>query len=376
MRAVWDLTQAMANRGHAVTILSYDIQDAPAEWLRGEEGFPRVVKLDWPRLPRQVLPRRALKIVSAEISRTDAVHCHGPFMIGSLQTARLAHRAGRPYVFTLHGMLDDWSMSKGAWRKRAFLALGVRRCLELASRVHCTADAELEQARKWFPRGRGMVLPYLVDTKLFVELPGPALAREAFAVLRPPGPRVLFMGRLHLKKGIEVLLGAVRRLHHSGLRARLIVAGSGDEPYVNSLRAKVRELGIQSSVDFLGLVTGERKLSLYQACDVLALPTNQENFGLVLIEAMACGTPVVTTRGVDIWREIEAAGAVIVEQTEESLAEALRGLLSDPHSLSERGAAGRGWVMNAFEPAGSALKYENLYRTIIAEQGVMRTSRA
>ncbi|MCC7193603.1 MAG: glycosyltransferase [Phycisphaeraceae bacterium] len=372
VRAVWDLSSAMASRGHAVTLLSYDVQDAPDSWMRGEAGFPRVVRLDWPRLPRQILSRRSLNIVSDEVRRADIVHCHGPFMIGSLQTARVARRLGCPCIFTLHGMLDDWSMSKGALRKRAFLALGVRRCLEQASRVHCTAQAELDQARKWFPQGRGVVLPYLVDTQPYAELPGPAAAQDAFVSLRNDEPRILFMGRLHPKKGIELLLGAAGGLRDAGLRARLIIAGPGEETYIKALRLQAQKLGIADRVDFLGLVTGRQKLSLYQACDVLVLPTSQENFGLVLIEAMACGTPVVTTRGVDIWREISQAGATIIERTEAALTEALRILLADPQALSARGTVGRQWVLSTFAPAEAVGKYEALYREVIAEHQARR----
>jgi glycosyltransferase involved in cell wall biosynthesis len=367
VRAVYDLSLAMARRGHEVTVLSYDVADAPAEWRRGEAGFPRVVRLDWPRLPRQILSWRALKAASKWLERADVVHCHGPFMFGSVQIANLARRVARPYVYTVHGMLDDWSMSTGAVRKRAFLALGIRRCLERAARVLCTADAELEQAKKWFPRGRGVVLPYLVDTSPFVELPGPGAARRAFAPLQAPVPRVLFMSRLHPKKGLEILLRAMKRMRETGPPVRLVIAGAGDAAYTASLHALTRDLDITDWVDFLGMVSGALKVSLIEACDVFALPTSQENFGLALIEAMACGLTVVTTRGVDIWRELEKAGARVVDPSNESFASALIELFAQPEALVERGLGGRRWVMAEFDPQRSVERYEALYREVAAE---------
>src|SRR5207302_1520557 len=109
---------------------------------------------------------------------------------------------------------------------------------------------------------------------------------------------------------------------------------------------------------FLGLVTGAQKLSLYQSVDLFVLPTRHENFGLVLTEAMACGTPVVTTKGTDIWRELETAGGVIAENTPPAIATAVRSLLEKPQELPTLGKRARAWVFETLAVEPLAQRYE------------------
>jgi glycosyltransferase involved in cell wall biosynthesis len=110
------------------------------------------------------------------------------------------------------------------------------------------------------------------------------------------------------------------------------------------------------------------KISLYQSADLFVLPTQQENFGLVLIEALAAGTPVLTTRGTDIWQDIAAAGGTIAEYTPAAISAALDKLLEDRVSLAAQGQRGRDWVMQNLNTEKLASDYERLYAKVIGEQ--------
>ncbi|MCE9591740.1 MAG: glycosyltransferase [Planctomycetes bacterium] len=364
VRAVFDLCRVLASRGMDVTLLTYDTRDAPKAWLDGEPGTPRVVKMPGPILPRQILGSRSMKIAAEWIEKTDVVHLHGPFILSSVQMAKLARRMKKPYVFTAHGMLDDWSMARRPLLKRLFMAMGVRRALRRASRVHCTADKELEQAQKWFGEGWGIVLPYVVDTQPYENLPGPEAAKAKFPDLRRPEKKVLFLGRLHPKKGVDILLRAAASPRSGYEPFRVVIAGPSEPEYLDGLRRLAGTLGVLERVDFLGMVGGDLKLSLMQSVDVMALPTWQENFGLVLVESMACGTPVVTTWGVDIWPEIEQAGGLICDRSSEAFAMAFRDVLANPVQLRHRGQMGRQWVMETLNPTLVVQGYEAMYREV------------
>ena len=179
-------------------------------------------------------------------------------------------------------------------------------------------------------------------------LPGAEVARRGVLAGMGPEPIVLFLSRIHPKKGGETLIRAVAQVRSGGRPCSLVFAGTGEDAYVGSLRALAAELGLEGAVRFVGLVRGAEKLSLYQAAAVLAIPTHQEDFGLVFPESLACGTPVVTTRGVDIWPELESSGgAVIVDRTPGAFAEAIGGLVADADRARARasgrvGAAGAG----------------------------------
>lgn len=368
VRAVLDWCAVFAERGHRMILLTYEGDDVPPDWFDGKPGKPQAFLLPAPRGPGRQLGWRALRTADELIARADVLHLHGPWLIGNRQLAKLARRRDVPYIVSVHGMLDDWSMDQRRLRKRLYLRLIGRDFLDGAAYVHCTAKAEESQAAKWFTNQRTTVLPYLVDLTPFHSLPGP----EAGLSLLPPETRqdaiLLFLGRLHEKKGIDVLIRAAGRLRTAGTSFVLLIAGKGEPIYERYLRDLTAQLGLNDRVVFLGHVAGQTKLSLYQAADIFVLPTMQENFGLVLVEALACGTPIVTTMGVDIWCELERAGGVITRATPESIVAAIGDLLARPHDLRTLGAHGRKWVLDAFATGPLAKRYEALYHRAIEQQ--------
>lgn len=369
VRAVLDLCGALAERGHGVTVLTFDDTDVPDAWKGGAgEGTPRSVLLAAPSTPLGLLPRAAVRRAAKVVAASDVVHLHVPWAMSNRQIARECRRAEVPYILSVHGMLDDWCMTQSALRKRAYLALGGRRLLQRAAFVHCTAEAERDQVMPRVRGGRGRVVPLVFDLEPYRELPGPERARAAFPLADADRPKLLFLSRLHPKKGFELLLEAAAILAHRAgeegdpaARPVVLAAGSGEASYVASLRERAAVLGLADDVAFLGMVTAE-KVSLYQAADVFVLPTSQENFGFVLPEALACGVPAVTTKGVDIWPELEASGgAVIVPPEAEAIADAVEGLVADPERRRAMGAAGRAWVLDRLDGHRVVGEFEAMY---------------
>lgn len=363
VRAVLDLCATLASRGHEVVLATSDAKDAPPEWSQpSAAGTPR-------KTPRiiEISPSASLRQqIKPLVAQAQLVHLHGPWEMKNLAVASLARKLGRPYVITPHGMLDDWSMSQKATKKRLYHAIFAKGLLERAAFVHCTAQAELDQAKQWFGRGRGMVLPYVVNFTAFEKLPGPELARERFPFLRDPRLKLLFLSRLHYKKGVEALIDAAGLLKKQGVDFHLVVAGPGEPAYIRQLEDRIARLGLKEQTHLVGLVAGAEKISLYQACDLFALPTSQENFGLVLVEAMACGTPVLTTRGTDIWREIEAGGGVVRDPNPATFAQTIQELAADRAALASRGRGAREWVMRYLDVNALLDQYETFYGKAIA----------
>src|SRR5690606_10922906 len=183
-----------------------------------------------------------------------------------------------------------------------------------AAYVVLTAQGELAQTVKRHPRTPGVVIPLVFDLDPYREEPTPDLARRTLRLPDPGVPSVLYLSRLHYKKRPDLLLAAGRRLRDLGVRFHLVFAGPCDPAYDTQLREYARDLRIDDLTTFLGMVPAEVKPSLYRACDLFVLPTSMENFGLVYFEALASGTPVLTTRGTDTWRElVESGGGHIVD---------------------------------------------------------------
>jgi glycosyltransferase involved in cell wall biosynthesis len=368
VRAVLDLCGELARAGHDVTLGTFDPRDVPPAWPRGEPGTPRVLLVPSMHLPVGLRGRGPL---AEAVATSDVVHLHSVWQPPNLQIARMARRLGKPYVASIHGMLDDWTIAQKHLKKRAFLALGGSKYLANASVVHATAEAELAQARKWIGGAPGEVAPLIFDLSQFRDLPGPGLALARFPRIRPDVPRLLFLSRLHPKKGVDRLVRAAAILRDRGLDFQLLLAGSGDPAYENELCELCEQLRLGDRTEFLGFVSGVEKVSLYQAATCFVLPTSQENFGFVFFEALACGCPVITTRGVDTWPEIEASGAgVIAGEDSESVAGAVESMLAEGmDSLGAWGERGRAWTLRYFDTERILAAYEAMYRRSLERAG-------
>ncbi len=363
VRAVLDVCAVMARRGHDVTLVTHDATDAPASWKGGGAGVPTLHVVGRPALPLGFFSPTQMVEMRTIVQQADILHLHTPWERANIQFAGLARHARKPYVLTVHGMLDEWCMGQRGLKKRLYLRLAGRRLLDRASAVHCTAEAEREQAAAWFDRHRAKVIPLVFDLDPFRTLPGVEAAMRAFNISSERSPVVLFLGRLHPKKGVELLIEAAATLRDRAADARTLIAGTGEPGYEAALRANIASRGLDDRVRLLGMVTGVEKVSLLELADVFVLPTSQENFGLVIPESLACETPVITTRGVDIWPTIEQAGCaeIVHPLSAVALADAIGKLLNDDHRRRAMGKAGREWVFSALDPDVIAVQYEAMY---------------
>lgn len=352
VRAVLDFCHETAAAGHRVTWLTYDPADAPASWVDpsvppappGKPGLPRVVTIPAPTLPGQLFNAAGKAAIEPHIRGADVVHLHGIWTPSNSQVASLCRRHAKPYVVTPHGMLDDWPMHEKRAKKFLYFKLVTQPLLRRAAFVHCTAKAELDQAGPRLGGGRGTVVHLPFDLSPYREPASADAARARFPALTAGPPTVLFLSRLHKKKGLDVLIRASGVLARRGVSFNTLIAGPGSAEEVEQFKALARECGAEERCHFLGFITPQEKFQLYRAADLFALPTHMENFGYVFFEALASGLPVVTTK-VDTWPELtESGGALIVPQTPEAFADAIAGLLPDAARRRAMGESGRRWV--------------------------------
>lgn len=367
VKAVLDLCAMSAASGHRVTLATSDPSAVPIEWQEGRHQYIRPLVLKGLGRSMDRLSSVHILALKQQIDSSDVVHLHSMWSGANIQVANMCIKSKKPYVLSVHGMLDDWCMSQRRLKKVVFLKTVNRRLLRNAGAVHCTAEAELRQAEKWIPRGSGRVAPLPLDLSEYIDLPDPSEALSAFPTINAAGPKVLFLSRIHHKKGLDRLIRASATLHERGFEHQLIVAGTGEGAYPQQMRDLCRALGIDESTHFVGFVSGRTKIALLSLCDVFALPTSQENFGFVYFESLASGTPVITTRGTDTWPELTTSGGgVIVDNDPQSFADAIIALLGKSGTAGSMGRAGRRWVFDNLGSEAIASTYERLYREVIA----------
>lgn len=270
----------------------------------------------------------------ANASRYEAVVISGLWQYHGLGAWRALRHTNTPYFVFPHGMLDPWF--KTAYplkhlKKWLYWPWAEYRVLRDARAVLFTCDEERRLARRsfWLYRCHERVVNYGTSAP-----EGNAGAqREAF-FMKFPGLRgkrlILFVGRIHPKKGCDVLLrGMARFLEEQGAsdsRAswHLVFVGPDQAGLQPSLQRESRELGIAERVTFAGMLRGSEKWGALRAADIFVLPSHQENFGIAVVEALACGVPVIVGSGVNIWREIEGDRAGwVCESTPEAVSQAL-----------------------------------------------------
>ena len=244
------------------------------------------------RLSQYTLMKKGWQKLLYEI-HPDVVHVNCCWMPQSAWTQKWAQQAGYKVVLTPHGMLEPWIISRHYWtRKVPALWLYQKQAVVDADYLHATAESEKQNLLRLGYNDRIAVIANGIDVE---EITMKTCWKRK--------KTILFLSRIHVKKGIEFLLEAVAALKERLEGYTVRIAGEGEAEYIEQLRQKALQLDIQDKVDFCGGVYGDRKWDLFREADLFVLPTYSENFGIVVAEALACGTPVITTTGTP-WEEL------------------------------------------------------------------------
>ncbi len=322
IEAVTRLGLELVRSGRPVEIVSLDSPDAP--WLG---NLPLPVHALGPVSTKYGYTRRLVPWLRTHAPSFDVVVVNGLWQYTSFATRRAAMALGLPYVVFPHGMLDPWFKRRYPFKhvkKWLYWPWAEYRVLRDASAVCFTSDEERQAARRsfWLYACREHVVHYGTAPP---PPDGPG-EHDRFVTRFPSvaGARVvLFLGRLHEKKGCELLIrafaAATRGARVRGERWHLVLAGpAATAGYRRALERLVDTLGLQADVTWTGMLTGNEKWAAFRAADVFVLPSHQENFGVAVVEALACGVPVLISSGVNIWREIRQDGAGFVEADDEA----------------------------------------------------------
>lgn len=288
--------------------------------------------------------------------------------------AKIAQKNHIPYIITPRGMLEPWSLSQKRWKKKIALMLYQMKDLKRASCIFTTAEMEAMHLRDL-----GINVP--------VSIIPNGIATDGYACrtsIQGVKKQILFLSRVHVKKGIELLIDAFVRLHASFPDWSVIIVGNGDTTYIKSLEQKVESLDLQDCIKILPPVFGDAKTNLYKESSLFCLPSYSENFGMVIAEAMSCGVPVITTNGTP-WQllngDTTSMGASLdilgdekrtgwcIELSVENLMKTLREAMSmDSTILYEMGQRGSLLVNENFNYHKVAEKTKRLYEWIVIDK--------
>lgn len=357
------LSTAVPRLGLSLETSGYDVSlaafCAPGENFR-PEGYADARVSFWPTSRRQWLRSGTLRGQFAEaVHAADGVHIHGLWEMSTAVASRRARREGRPYVLSAHGMLEPWALANKGLKKKLYATLLERSHVAGAACLHALTTAEAQQYRDFGARGPIAVVPNAVQVPAQAS-PDPFL--EAFPQLR--GRRlVLFLGRLHPKKGLDLLAEAWLQVGHQHPDAVLVLAGPDSEATQAKLEARLGAEIVAGRVVFTGMLGGAMKWSALAAAELFVLPSFSEGLSMSVLEAMGAGLPVLVTHACHM-PEVTGVGAGWeIDAAAEPLAEALEEILTrSPEQNSATGERGALLIAKRYSPVRVAEQMGALYQ--------------
>lgn len=332
--AVRELTRALVKKGIEVDVFA------------GADACSAEDQRDWQATAIHVLPvvgpsafgyqPSLLKLLRA--SQLDCIHLHGLWMYGSLAAQRMK-RYGIPTIISPHGMLDPWALSNSAWKKRVAWATFERRNVRGATTLHALNASEAEAFKKLGLENRIEIIPNGIDSSYFEKPTSP----ESWENALPTGAKILlFLGRLHPKKGIFELIDGFSRaaLRPEMALWHLVIAGWDDGGHLEKLKALVQNQGLSQRIHFIGPIFSDAKVRALQVADGFILPSFSEGLPIAALEAWATGTPTIISPQCNLDIAFSCSASLQVLPEPESIASACIELATMP-AHAANGMAGR-----------------------------------
>lgn len=364
-RSVPMLVKGLAEAGVDITLMTFRSEDMNTHAL---EGTPAKL-IVW---EDRTTPREIEDFILSE--KFDLIQLQSMWAKSYHVVALIARNHNIPYIITPRGMLEPWSLSQKKWKKKLALMFYQMKDLQKAACIFTTAEMEAKHVRELGVRTPMSVIPNGIETD------GYACRTSLEGVKK----QILFLSRVHVKKGIEILIDAFGKLRAEGGEFNewsVVIVGNGEEDYIENLKHKVNELGLENYIKILPPVFGVDKTKLYQESSLFCLPSYSENFGMVIAEAMSCGVPAITTNGTP-WQLLNGdcctMGASLdmlgddkrtgwcIDLSVENLERTLREAMAMPTaSLFEMGQRGSKMIHENFNYRSVARKTKELYEWIL-----------
>lgn len=332
--AVPQLGAALAHDGLRIDIASFSATDES----KSLAPYPELSAMRWPASRTSwILDSELRSSFREQLGEADGLHVHGLWETHTSVATHAARSLGKPYVLSAHGMLEPWALENKGLKKRLYSVLMERSNVQRAACLHALTLAEAEDYRRYGCRGpiavipNGVALPAMVDGSLFLD---------RFPRLR--GKRiVLFLGRIHVKKGLDLLVDSWSQVAGSFPDAVLVLAGPDCENTRASVEARVQQRGVSDCVVFTGMLAPEMKWSALANAHGFILPSYSEGLSVAVLEAMGMGLPVIVSDRCHL-PEVEQYGAgwqsgANVAEVRGALAEMLSNTAATNAEIGNRG---------------------------------------
>ncbi|MBC7782435.1 MAG: glycosyltransferase [Burkholderiales bacterium] len=369
------LVKAQVELGMTVSVISTyanDFDPSAAEIMQAGGAY---LELVGPCTAVMAWHPKISRVLRDVVANSNLLHIHGLWEEIQHRAAVIARESNIPYLFSLHGTLEPWSMQQSRLKKQIYMAVRMKKNLAEASALHYSDSLEQELTRDWRLSTPAIIQGYAVDLSPFERMPSQGMFRRAFPAVGDT-PYALFLGRLHPRKGLDILMQAFAA--GALQNTMLVIAGpTGQDGYLEELKRIAEEFKITDRVIFTGMVEGNIRSAAFADATVSVMPSHSDNFGTAAIESLACGTPVIISDHVAMSRQIalNSVGEVVAVALS-PISDAINKWMSDPAKSAQTGALGRDWAFRNFDSKASALAWAQHYDDILTGQIGLRGGRA
>lgn len=327
-RIIYDHAVVQCKLGHDVTILT---PVWPADEVYPVPAGAKVitVKRHW---FARFFPEFSIELwywLKKNGDQFDVIHVHGPFHFAGMAPFLLNLKPAK--AITIHGLLDRWAIRHGYWKKKIVSFLIQKKILRQANLIQINNLDEQADLLRYlgFQHPNVAIIPNGMRMGDFTDLPVRGTFREQFQISENQ-ELILFMGRINIKKGLDLLLPAFEQLTRQRHDCVLVLAGP-DDGYLTDTQDFIEKYQLQEKIRLVGMLTGEIKLGALTDADIFVLPSYSEGFSIAVLEAMAAQVPVLVSDRVGFGPEIKQAKAGhLIELTAASVSIGLNQMLSDP----------------------------------------------
>ncbi|MGD0497914.1 MAG: glycosyltransferase [Bryobacteraceae bacterium] len=302
-----------------------------------------VIRISWS--PAAALFGKLWRSLSRLISQCDLAHIHGIWEGHCVTTGQICRKLDRPFIVSAHGMLERWALLNKRWKKSPYSALVERPNLRGAACLRALTMREIADYRRYGLHAPAALIPNGID-------PPPSFSPDPFYLAFPglAGKRlVLFLSRIHYKKGVDILCRAWAAVAKEFPGAHLVIAGPDYEGTLSRIEALVRKLRLETSVTYTGMLAGKEKWAALAAAEFFVLPSHSEGFSIAILEALAMARPVIITPGCNFPEVAQMGCGAVVGPSDREIEGALRDMLSRrPEERAAMGARGVELVQSCF----------------------------
>ncbi len=360
---LYHLSKELAKREHEVTIYTsdYKLGQEWAELLRQSKVKVSPFKT-WANLAGLYITPGIIGSAAEQVKHFDVIHMHNYRTFQNIVVHHYAKKYDIPYAFQAEGSLLTF-FYKGMLKK-VFDAIWGHGMLTDTTRVVAASRMEASQYESLKVGGNKIeIVPFGIDLSEFDNLPERGEFRRKYG-LGNDQRIILYLGRIHEIKGLDLLVKAFTDLSQSLNNVKLVIVGP-DDGYLPSLKKLIADLEISDKVLFTGPLYGQEKLKAYIDADVYVLSSFYEDFGITILEACACGTPVIVTDRCGIADVIDGQAGLVVPYDKEQLQHALLHMLDDDKMRLRFGEKGKLLVREKFNWEKIAEQIEDLYERVL-----------